>query len=86
MANRLFTHFNQDLQSHEREIHDQFSPEKIPTIWINLPFIGEKGDWLTKSRIRKNRRFLITKNVEFPVTFKTTKISNTFPKQTQCSV
>ena len=37
---------------------DNIPPEKLPTIWMRLPFIGKHGNILTKKFIKKTRRLL----------------------------
>ena len=43
-------------------------------VWLNLPYLGDKGDHLTKSLIRKvNKCF--NENVKFIKRFKTNKLA-----------
>ena len=43
-------------------------------IWINLPYLGKKGEQLTSSLIRKQKRSF-KENVKFKTVYKTNKLS-----------
>ena len=43
-------------------------------IWINLPYLGKRGEQLTKSLIRKLKRSF-KENIKFRTVYKTNKIS-----------
>ena len=47
---------------------------QIPTIWIWLPYIGNKGEHLLKRCIRKVKR-IYTTDIKFVVLYNTKKIS-----------
>lgn len=65
----------QDQQQDQQLDQNQEPTAKIPTVWINLPYIGDKGMHLTKTLIRKLRR-CITGDVRFRIRQKTTKIGH----------
>ena len=66
--------FDQHFDKNKQQLNDQSDQQNL-TIWINLPYIGQKGDSITKSCIRKIRRCLSTKNANFRIAYKTTKVS-----------
>ena len=53
---------------------------KTPKIWIRIPYLGRKGEFLVKKLVKKIQRNL-TEPVKFVVLYQTKKISYFLPKK-----
>ena len=59
---------------------NDFSDDPRPKIWIRIPFLGKRGEFLVKKILRKILRNL-TQPVKFVVIYDTKKISYFLPKK-----
>ena len=69
VRNSLLKRLNSSIRKTKEQTVDDHKK-----IWLNLPYLADKGDHLTKSLIRKLNRFL-NKNVKFIKRYKTSKLA-----------
>ena len=55
--------------SNEKPKISSESDEDLPSIWVNVPYAGSKGEFLIKSLVRKMRRYL-KKNTRVTIRYK----------------
>ena len=67
----LMKNICKEAPKHEKNIVNK---DNIPTIWIRLPYIGNKGEHLLKQCIRKLKRNCNT-DIKFVILYNTEKIS-----------
>ena len=75
VRNSLTSKFLKNLSIDHDEKNSEVDAE-VTTIWLNFPYVGQKGEQLVKSFIKKLRRFIKPDvNVRFRTRFTTKKLS-----------